>query len=379
MVYGERSMEKPKVEWEKKAQETEKAVKGLLKEITNNYRDNPEDLAELFSFGSRFYNYSPKNVALIYGQNRGASYVQSFHAWKQMKYSVLSKEKAIKIWIPVQTTLLDIGENIFIPKSKATKIQIEDYEKGKIKGIVKTGFKIGSVFDISQTNFPKEEYPKLFSMGYPSQLHNGICKGLEDFAGDYLKCMVKTSDLSSITIRGLYTPILNTITLNDKLEDSHRLSTLSHELGHAIIHHTHIGKSTAQKEIEADGLSIMLESNYGLEINKQRKSHFKNHYDEFINQLRIKNTELTEQEIDKRVDEVLTTVLTSYSNHIDNINKCVEKYVPNEMIVEYGANKADTNQSKTKHTSYMEKALKKRTSEIKKTGISKGNCQEVEM
>lgn len=65
------------------------------------------------------------------------------------------------------------------------------------------------------------------------------------------------TDLRSISLRGACNRLTKEITLNPKLNDSQRLSTLTHEMGHAILHGDSNTKGTFQKEFEADAISIM--------------------------------------------------------------------------------------------------------------------------
>lgn len=319
-----------------KALENKNKANKLLKEIAVNYKQNPKVLAEIFSFASNFYMYSPRNTQLIYSQNRGATYCQSFNDWKKMNAPVKKGEIGIKIWVPVQISLLDIGTDAngktqFVQLSKATKEQKELYKSGKIKIVKTTRFNIGTVFDIAQTTFPKERYPELYSMGYSSDLHAAICKGIEDFSLIKLGCPVIMKDLKSISLRGCYNPEHNVIEINDKLEDNMRLSTTCHELGHALIHHSKNNKSIAQKEVEADALSIMLETNYGLELTESRQRHFAGHYNDFISELKSK---VMKDNIDEYIDSVFEDVYSVYRDHIDGIENMVEKYIPNEKKVE---------------------------------------------
>ena len=55
-------------------------------------------------------------------------------------------------------------------------------------------------------------------------------------------------------------------------KDSQRLSTLAHELGHAM-QHREMTKSEAQMELEADALGIMVEQYLGFEPTEARKRH----------------------------------------------------------------------------------------------------------
>ena len=87
--------------------------------------------------------------------------------------------------------------------------------------------------------------------------------------------------LSSISLRGAFYPMENKIRLNERLKDSQRLSTLAHELGHAM-QHREMTKSEAQMELEADALGIMMEQYLGFEPTEARKRHLAECYQEAI-------------------------------------------------------------------------------------------------
>jgi hypothetical protein len=59
-------------------------------------------MKEYLDFMSKFYNYSPRNSALIQKQFRGAEAVGSFTFWKNKGYSVQKGEKGIKIVVPTK-------------------------------------------------------------------------------------------------------------------------------------------------------------------------------------------------------------------------------------------------------------------------------------
>lgn len=307
---------------EMKRLKNEKEVKELLSKILKEYQINPDILAEAIAFSSHFYNYSPTNAQLIYAQNPGATYCQSFSAWNKAGYSILSQEKGLKIWVAVRTTLLEVEKNKFVQLSKATEQQKIDYENGKIKGHEKLSFHVGYTYDISQTNFPPEKYPELFYTGYQSDQHRAICRGIEDFAIQELHCPVLFSDLKSISLRGLYDYSKNIIKINNRLEDTQRLCTTIHELGHALIHSSasSMKKLPAQKEMEADAMSIMIQTNYGIELTESRKIHFKSHFDKFISQLNKTPYESPEDAL----NDMFSSVFTIYKEHVESINQYVD-------------------------------------------------------
>ena len=91
---------------------------------------------------------------------------------------------------------------------------------GKFPARLRTSYEIGTVFDISQTTYPPELYPRLYAVGYPSELHRDVEKGLIAYAEERLACPVRVEDLSSISLRGAFYSAENKIRLNERLEDT---------------------------------------------------------------------------------------------------------------------------------------------------------------
>lgn len=312
--------------WRQAAIDNQKAVHDMIHEIGMSYRVNPEKIAELLEFGSRFYKYSINNVKLIYTQNRGATYVQPFEKWKEMGAYVMKGQCGIKIRVPVMSTSLLLPDGQVVSLCDATKEQKELYKKGVLEGKQTLHYKIGNVFDISQTNFPKENYPQLYSMGYDSEQHAAIMDGLCKFCSER-SVQVSFEDISSIALRGYYNPTDNRIVVNELLNDTQRLSTLSHEIGHALEQHGVRDISTAQEEFEADSISILLQSHFGIELTESRKEHLAGHYRKFMDEIRTANPEIDEEGLIKKVDEALQASMEVFRNNIDQINQFVEGQV----------------------------------------------------
>lgn len=304
----------------------------IIKETAESYTTEPEKLAELFEFGSRFYSYSIKNTMLIYNQNPYATYVQSFDAWKKEDCYVKKGQRGLKVFVPVKCTYLNTnGESI--PLRQATKEQVKAYKQGHIKGEERLHFKIGTVFDISQTTFPKERYPELFSVGYPSEQHKELIKGLIDFANEKLNCTVVTEDLKSIALRGDYSPFKNLIRINNSLEDTEKLSTLSHELGHALIHHVpDLNKTESQMEFEADALSIMIQSHYGIDITDSRKRHLAEDYKTLLNTL--ENNPVEKKDVLQQSQDIFSSVYNTFRKNITPMQECIKRYLPEKPELE---------------------------------------------
>ncbi|MCP1101987.1 hypothetical protein M2454_000780 [Aequitasia blattaphilus] len=290
--------------WKKSLIEKEEKARQYVEEFGKSYQENPERLAELFEFGAKFPRYSYKNQVLIQSQNEFALFVQSFDRWKDEGWHVEKGEKGLMVWVPVTATFLKI-DGKEIPLIGATKEQKENYKKGIIEGEQRLRFKLGTVFDISQTDFPKERYPEYFSVGYDSKEHQELTQAIIEFSNDVLHCPVEFSNVSSIALRGMYYPDENKIIINEKLNDTEKLSTLSHELGHALIHQGENSSSVAKKEYEADAVSILLQSHQGIPLSESRKAHFANHYKEHVSELESKYSNLSQLLKEKKIQESL--------------------------------------------------------------------------
>ena len=268
-------------EYIEKQEQLKEQLEQRVKELAEKFRDKPEQIVELLEFSSRFYKYSQRNVMLIYSQNEGATFVESFKGMNDKGYHVKKGQHGMKILVPVKTTLLNDNGN-WIKLSNATKEQKQAYKNGQIESRTVQRFKVGTVFDISQTDCPIEDYPKLYNMGYKNERHDQLYNAVKEYAEKVLSCTVVESDVSSISLRGFYYPLKNEIHISDKLQDTEKLSTLLHELAHAVLHkQPNIDKPIAQIEFEADALSIMLQSKLGIEVTEGGQRHLANHFREF--------------------------------------------------------------------------------------------------
>lgn len=342
MSYTKNPTASQKKIWTEQAEKNKKEAFKMIKGVAEGYRENPQKMIEYFQFSSRFYQYSQNNVSLIYAQNENAMFVQSFKEWKDMGASVKRGARGLKILVPVQTTYLKLSEDEFVKLSEASEELKMLYKSNQIESVKKLHFSIGNVFDISQTTYPKEKYPELLSMGKESIKHKTIEKALVRFAEEKLSCPVRFVDLESIGLKGRYLIQENKIELNALLEDTERLSVVSHELGHALIHNGMPPYSLSQIEFEGDALSIMLQSENGIEIPEARQRHIATHYNQFrkeCNEIILReNPNLSREEMDERIDKILmesfNNVFEVYRENIDTINQYIKEEVEKETLLD---------------------------------------------
>lgn len=324
-------------EWKKAAAEKEDKVHQLIHDIGLNYVKDPGKIAEMLAFSANFYRYSVNNLSLIHHQNPQATYIQSFAAWKKMDAHVLKGEHGYNILVPVTITYIEVSENKYVQYSYATEEQQAKFKAGILDGKTKLSYKIGTVFDISQTDYPKEKYPELFSMGYQSEEHSVISDGLVRFC-ESLKCPVIRDDLESISLRGFYAPIEKKIVLNKLLEDTEVLSTLTHEIGHFLCDHGNKNKnplSTAQKEFEADCISIIIQSHFNLDITESRQKHLADHYNVFLKELKENNPKCSEEDVMDKLDFILNDTLRIYRENIYDIDRYVDQAIYQNVFESY--------------------------------------------
>lgn len=330
MKYIKNPTKEQKEQWQETLKAKEKQARESIDLIARNFRERPEVIMEYLQFSENFYQYSPRNTMLIYAQNEFASFVQSFKAWKDAGYPVKKGETGLNIFVPVKTTLLQISKDKYVQLRDATKEQKQAYSEGKILGITKLSFKIGTVFDISQTTYPVEKYPEFLNKGYDSKLHHSIADALKDYSEKYMDCPVSFEDMKSITLNGYYIPNSHEIKLNSLLKDTHYFSTLCHEMGHAIARHKIDNKSEAQKEYEGDCFSILLHKHWGLEIPENVQRHFSTHFRKFENEIktRQKNDLMIDRSINQEIESSFSFIFSKYAEEIEHIDTYLDNQIP---------------------------------------------------
>ena len=242
-----------------------------INEIINGWNQNPEEIVEFLQFSSKFsYAYSPRNMMLIAQQQRGALLCKSFKAWKELGYSVKKGEHGMEVYVHTPITILKTDDGD-IPYSKASKEQQAAYDVGEIEGEKLSYFKKGYTFDITQTNFPPEKYPKLLDRGIPSEFHRSCTNILKEYCEENLGLKVFLQDqeqnIKGVSLYGYHSPSEHEIHIASTLQDTAAFSTLTHEFGHALAHGSveeSLNTNLHQKEFEADVMSMMLGSKASL-------------------------------------------------------------------------------------------------------------------
>lgn len=334
MAYRKRLSAEEKKEYAAQQEQALKNLQDKVNDLGHNFELNPETLTDYYAFAGKFHQYSARNNELIYSQNPNATFCGSFKFYKDRGYTVTSgKNSSLKIFVPVKVTLFQTGDNEWKKISEATAEEKAALKRNEYQTRQIQKFKIGSVFDISQTNVPPEEYPKFFSVGYKSEEHAAIYEGVKNYCQNELNCPVNLMHFDSISLSGHYRIPHHDIELNDRLNDSRKLETLLHEMGHAIQHNINAlpegiqQRALPQIEFEADSIGMMFQSRFGFEFSEQQKHHLVRQYRamEAENEKSAELAEQTETETSEKfnINKILESVSNTYFKHIDKLNDYV--------------------------------------------------------
>jgi hypothetical protein len=185
---------------------------------------------------SHLYAYSPRNVVLIFAQMPEATMVTSYDRWRAAGRQVRKGEQGLRIFYP-QFRLCDV-------ENDATG----EIEKHKLL----TGFGIGSVFDVSQTDGPPIAPPPLpedhFATTEEARL---VDRTIASFLiGEGLRLEQKGMNGK----RGYFDPDEREIALNAELpDDDGKAKTLVHEAAHYLAGDKGGWKGRDLREFVAEG------------------------------------------------------------------------------------------------------------------------------
>lgn len=323
-------------------EEKEQRKKELMQKVENivdNFQRSPADLIEYLKFNSKFYQYSKNNNTLIYQQNRYAQYCGSFKHFKDMGYSVKKGEHGIKILVPyISKYFYNADTEEWKKIYEASVEQKQKIKNGEMEIKQYTSFGVGTVFDISQTDCPVENYPKFFGFGHESKSHRELFNAVKYYA-EGKGIPVEIVDFKSITLSGQYNAIDNSIELSDKLNDDRLLSVMTHELSHALLHNSALlennNKHIMQIEFEADALSLLLRERLGIsDIEDARQAHLQASFKQYMEWVEANKSE----QHCPTLSEILDNINETYSNMVEDFDNSISHYFELHPDAEKSAN-----------------------------------------
>ena len=285
--------------------------KERLKEITDRIEQGVKDVftsekyADYLRTMSRFTRYSTNNRLLIYMQDKNATHVAGYQAWKnKFDRHVVKGAKSITIIAPtpykkrIETEKLDPD----------TKLPMLD-ENGDViteeKEIRIPMFKPVPVFDISQTD------------GKPLPT---LAETLDGYVKNYDIFMEAVKQSSSVPILfepmqehvdGYFSLSEQQIHIREGMSEVQTVCAVIHEIAHAKLHNTDAKekKSHTDEEIEAEGVAFSVSCFFGIETDA-------NSFGYIANYAQGKSTEELKNSLEliaKTADEIITDIDTQYA------------------------------------------------------------------
>lgn len=266
-----------------------KALAEHLKEGMKNYLDS-EQFKSFLDTMSKFHNYSLNNIHLLKMQNPNVSRVASFNKWKaDFDRTVKKGSKALKIWIPYQVkTKISANQNelSFSPSEN----EMEEKE------VTVTRFKLGNVFDVSQTE--GKELPKAI---------NELTGDVKDYEDLYRAAKAVSMDnqvpisfeeIKRESTNGYYSPDENRIVISKGLKGQEQiLKTIFHEMAHADLHrgsNAQYGDDQYRKqELQAESVAYVVANHFGFDTSSYSFGYLaiwakdKNGFEDMVEQLQV--------------------------------------------------------------------------------------------
>ena len=266
-----------------------KALAEHLKEGMKNYLDS-EQFKSFLDTMSKFHNYSLNNIHLLKMQNPNVSRVASFNKWKaDFDRTVKKGSKALKIWVPYQ-----VKTSIPVHQKELDFTPAEN-EMGE-KEVTVTRFKLGNVFDVSQTE--GKELPKAI---------NELTGDVKDYEDLYRAAKAVSMDnqvpisfeeINRESTNGYYSPDENRIVISKGLKGQEQiLKTIFHEMAHADLHrgsNAQYGDDQYRKqELQAESVAYVVANHFGFDTSSYSFGYLaiwakdKNGFEDMVEQLQV--------------------------------------------------------------------------------------------
>lgn len=263
--YKRKTAEEKKAEIEQLTKQLEEGVEEYLQ--SDRYK-------ELLCTFSKFHNYSLNNTILIMLQKPESSMIAGYTKWRDdFHRQVLPGEKGIKIYQPmnikvkIEKEKIDplTHQKVFGPDGQPLTETVEEK---------RTGFKIGYVFDVSQTE--QINGKEVIDLEMVHELKTDVAgyQQLKDAAIASAHVGVRFEDITG-GAKGYYSLADDVIVIQKDMPEAQTLKTIFHETAHSILHSTAQmdarkaeGKeefSREDREVQAESVAYIVADRYGLD------------------------------------------------------------------------------------------------------------------
>ena len=291
-----------------------KALAEHLKEGMKNYLDS-EQFKSFLDTMSKFHNYSLNNIHLLKMQNPNVSRVASFNKWKaDFDRTVKKGSKALKIWVPYQVkTKISANQNelSFSPSEN----EMEEKE------VTVTRFKLGNVFDVSQTE--GKELPKaIHELTGDVKDYEDLYRAAKAVSMDN-QIPISFEEIKRESTNGYYSPDENRIVISKGLKGQEQiLKTIFHEMAHSDLHrgsNAQYGDDQYRKqELQAESVAYVVANHFGFDTSSYSFGYLaiwakdKNGFEDMVEQLQVvqKETKSLIDRMDAKLELVKNKTVT---------------------------------------------------------------------
>ncbi|PKE73650.1 hypothetical protein CW670_10955 [Macrococcoides caseolyticum] len=304
-------------------------ISKTITEIKKYFKDE-NSMKELGQFMSKMYGYSAKNQMLIASQYQGALYVGSEKHFNEKGFKIKEHEKPIQVLVPNSTKFFRDENGKTKPLRFANKFEKKAIKNKEIKVFSgKTYFKLGNVYDITQTNAQAKDYPAIYpnrkfdykfdNKDYLNTIYDGARDYLKDKGINVIDNLHGKSNTFSRDLgaaKGYQAG--DEIGLKADLTGGEKVKVLFHEIAHEILHKniTHAEYQDLTKrgvvEGEAEMTAYITSNHFGLDTSEDSFMYIKDWTKDFT---------LVD---DKQINNFVQNVNKASRELIDNIESKLE-------------------------------------------------------
>lgn len=249
-------------DWSEKKQAEREDLMAMLESSVMDITSIPENYQAFLDFqASSDSRYSANNAALVLAQNPDATHVGSMDHWNKLGRNVVRGETAIRVMAPERYDYIK-------PEQQETNGGGVETVNVRRRGL---GFKMNSVFDVSQTT--GKALPEPVLMNTPESMEKGI-KALID------QSPVPMGVDNTMATPAFYDHATMSISVNPSYPENESLFALAREVTHAQLHGggRYTGYTREGSEFYATSVAHLVCKRFGVDAPPQDFSRVTNEF-----------------------------------------------------------------------------------------------------
>lgn len=235
-----------------------------IQELCEDFWQSPQNIEPYLEFASRFYDYSARNIMLMYMQNHNARFVGSKTKFQQMGYTLKPAEYNNPIWIirTEKKQFFNRGAEV-LPIENATPDERKMLAERTLPISTRAYFYPARVYDLSQTDCPVEKYPEICD----SRISPADYKELYERMAVLVKLGGISITFETNSRDAYYISKLGTIYLPDSFNDAERLCALNKNWVYCMSYNNRQWRDFNELDFEVAAVSKILQYRLNLPQN----------------------------------------------------------------------------------------------------------------